>query len=153
MNIAEIVDKPAKFNITKNDENSYHASAEIGDRVIQLKLKRWRVKDNDTRWGFDFSQESKDGDDESYELTGSGNEFQVFATAKAFLEDAIQKKKPDVVYFEADKTRGESRARLYNRFTQRWQPKGYKHRIIATFDDTDYHAFIEENYYKKVYPT
>ena len=47
----------------------------------------------------------------SQEITGSGNQFQVFATIGSIFKDAVKRAKPDVILFKAEEA---SRVRLYN---------------------------------------
>lgn len=149
--VLEILDKPTPFQITKNTEKAFWAKSTINGRIIAFKFGKWAGAN---KWAFSFVQLGDDEDefDEgTFDATGSGKELEVFATAKAFLEAAIKEKKPDVVYFEASKTEGPSRAKLYKKFTSRWSPPGYKHRIVNADKDTDYHAYIQNDFYREIY--
>jgi hypothetical protein len=155
--LTEILDKPAKLEVYRDTDRTYRAKADINDRHLDFRLDRWP---DQGKWNFTFVEVDKTGDEDSdlwdeegetYDATGRGNEFVIFATAKAFIEDAIKVKSPNVIYFEADKMKGPNRAKLYNRFVQRWQPPGYKHRKVHTDKNTDYHAFVEKKFYAQTY--
>lgn len=151
MILSEILDTSTPLQSTKETDKVWTAQGKFGDREIEFKFAKW-PEPNIGRWNFTFTElgdEHEDG--ETFDATGKGNEFAIFATAKKFLEQAIAKYKPMVVYFEADKSTGDARASLYKRFTKRWVPNGYKHRIVHSEKGTDYHAYIENELYKKTY--
>lgn len=151
MKLNEILDKPTPLQTTRENEKVWAARATFGDREIEFKLGKWPAP-NDNKWNFYFvelGEEHEDG--ETFNATGKGNELAVFATAKKFLEMSIQKYKPNVIYFEADKSKGGSRAQLYRKFAKRWAPPGYTHAIVHDDEHADYHAFIENAFYKKTY--
>lgn len=158
MKLSEILDKAAPLTTVRDNERNLVASSIIGGRKIEFRFAGWPLP-NVGKYNFTFVQVAGDdeedddlySDGETYDKTGRGGELAVFATAKKFLEDAIAKKKPLVIYFEADKSQGESRAKLYDRFVKRWQPVGYRYRKLHNDKDTDFHAFIENEFYKKTY--
>ena len=143
MKLLEVLDKPLDVKIFKNTDRSYYGQSIINDRKIVFALDRWPEVG---KWNFTFYQLNADGnenyDEGLYNKTGSGKEFAVFATAKVFLEAAIKEKKPVMIHFDASTTEGSSRAKLYKRFTERWQPVGYVHRIVHVNQEAEYHAFI-----------
>ena len=65
----------------------------------------WAGNSNVRVWGFVFDANG------SQEITGSGNQFQVFATIGSIFKDAVKRAKPDVILFKAEEA---SRVRLYN---------------------------------------
>lgn len=152
MILTELLNKATPLTVLKDSDKSYKAKATFGNREIEFRFSKWPPP-NDNRWNFTFVELGDEDEDEdgTYKATGSGNELAVFATAKRFLEIAIAKYQPKVVYFEADKTQGSSRAKLYKRFTERWAPPGYKHRIMADEKDAIYHAYVEEKLHKQLY--
>lgn len=142
--------KPVDLEVTRDAERSYRAKAKFGNREIEYQFGKWPPP-NDNRWNFTFVELGDYEDGETFAPTGNGNQLEIFATAKHFLETVIKKFQPKVIYFEADKKDGKGRVNLYKRFTDRWVPPGYKHRIVADADDAVYHAYVEEKLYKQLY--
>jgi len=61
----------------------------------------------------------------NYDLTGTGDEFRVFATVAAIIRDWVRRNRPSVLTFSADKSDG-NRVRLYQRLINRLiQNSGY----------------------------
>jgi hypothetical protein len=156
MKIFEILNTNTTLTVVKDNGKSYRARAKFGGREIEFRMDRWP---DDSKWNFTFVQlgdgEDDEDDDrynedgETYDATGDGDQLAIFAAAKKFLEDALKMLKPSVVFFEADKTKGPSRAKLYNRFIKRWKLNGYTYRKVDGDAFADYHAFIEDEYYKE----
>jgi hypothetical protein len=144
----EVLDDAAPLKTGRTGDRTYRASAEIGGRTIEFRMDRWgQPVEVDGRtlmpWNFTFVElgdEHPQG--ETYAGTGRGGEFRVFATAKAFLEKAVWDREPGVIYFEADKTGGGGRGRLYQRLVRRWHPPGYSYRLVDTDKHADYHSFV-----------
>ena len=149
MKLTEILDRPMSIKIIQQTPKSYRGIIEIGERQIEFRFSAWPEPG---KWNFTFVElddEFRDG--ETFGATGRGNELQIFASAKKFLEDAIKLYSPKAVYFEADKSGKDSRASLYDRFVKRWQPEGYRHRKVFADDTQDYHAFVEKSFYDETY--
>lgn len=153
MLLTELFNKAADIVLKTQNSGSIYAKVDIGGRELGFKLGKWPKDSSDPKsnWTFTFVEYGDEDEDdefdlydegETYNVTGSGNEFEVFATAKKFLELAIKKVKPDVIHFEADKTFGENRAKLYTRMIKRWSPPGYHHEIHPT-EESDYYKFIK----------
>ena len=62
------------------------------------------------------------------EITGSGNEFVVFATVKNIIDEYMVKHSPDYLHFEAEEP---SRKKLYRRFVKNLSKR------VEMFDDKD----------------
>jgi hypothetical protein len=75
-------------------------------RFDRLGLARYDV------WALGFSRGV------TYDLTGTGDEFRVFATVAAIIRDWVQRVQPSALTFSADKSDG-NRARLYQRLINR----------------------------------
>lgn len=151
MNLFELSNSPSSIDIFKNTERHFYGRSTINDRQLLFKLDRWPY-DSDEKWNFVFIELDDDEDeygDGTFKKTGSGKEFEVFATVKAFLEMAIREKKPDVVFFEASKTEGLSRAKLYASLVKRWIPSNYIHKIVGDEADVIYHALVSKEYENK----
>lgn len=131
MKLLEILDKKIT-NFEVHDEEDSHGgnvlqiAAKIGDRKIQFHGESV-LHDKKTHWEINFSEEKADKK-HTYELTGSGNEFAVFAFIKQCMEILINKHHPDTIYFTADKADGESRAKLYEKLLRK-NLKGYNLRV------------------------
>jgi hypothetical protein len=155
MKIFEILNTNTTLTVVKDTEKSYRAKAKFGEREIEFRMDKWPEHG---KWNFTFVQLGDEEDDdrynedgETYDATGDGDQLAIFAAAKNFLEGALKKLKPVAVFFEADKIKGQSRAKLYNRFVQRWKLSGYTYRKVDADAFADYHAFVEDAYYKKHY--
>lgn len=147
----EVLDKASELKVIKHTEKTFRCKAIINNRDIEFRLDKWphdiTLEDEKryTPWNFTFVELNDDyRDGETYDKTGSGSEFEVFASAKKFLELGIDAVSPEVILFEADKTKGLSRTKLYKRFVQRWQPAGYRYRESNIKDDeVDYYSFVK----------
>ena len=131
--LTESLDKPLPFQITSNNEAEFQVEFQAGDRMIRFSAfnefdSDWDKEDNedmddDHEWSVEFSEIK--GHNASHGKTGSGNEFQVFATIKAILEKFAKERDPWFIRFEADKNDG-NRARLYAKMIKRNLPDGWK---------------------------
>ena len=150
MRLHEILDKPVKLNVVKHDPGkSYKARGTFGDREIEFKLNSWAT--DREHWNFTFVELGDDyTDGETFDATGKGSELAIFASAKAFLEDAIKVNNPGIIHFESEKATG-SRDKLYKRFVARWKPAGYTYREFADHSDVRYHGFVRDDIYARAY--
>lgn len=154
--LSEITDKPAELIWKLKSEKYLKAIATIGERKILFSLGRWPqhtadIAKNITNYGLTFSElDEDDEDDGTYDATGSGNEFQVFATVKAFLLECLKIAQPSAIHFEADKTSysfrtsRQSRVSLYKKFGKRWHPDGYHFELIANTEESEYFAYVKD---------
>lgn len=131
MRLLEILDKKIT-NFEVHDEEDSHGgnvlqiTAKIGDRKIQFYGDS-NIDDKKSYWDIGFTEEKSDKR-HTYELTGSGNEFAVFAFIKQCMEILIDKHHPDIIHFTADKTSGSNRAKLYEKLLRK-NLKGYNLRV------------------------
>lgn len=154
--LLEIGNNPIELKVTRDTEKSYRAKAIFGDREIEFRFNK-DIGFNDTKadkiknkWFLTFvelGEHHKNG--ETLNATGKGNEIAIFSTVKRFLDDSIAKFNPNVIYFEADKTKNDSRASLYKRFGKR-PPPGYKFRTINSDNSSDINAYIKNEFYDKI---
>lgn len=121
MKLLEVLDKPAKWEWVKKERWNLRARFEVGG----IKYA-WDATSNDHRvWGIGFFSINAPADKDLQGVTGTGNEFEVFATVKDIFKDFI-KTKPKLFSFEtSDNSRG--RDKLYTRFAKQIARKyGYK---------------------------
>jgi len=135
MILNEILD--TKFTNFKEDYNQddrvYETEAKIGDRTIHFYTDWTKFEDGKILSEIEFSETSpsKNGGKRTYQLTGSGNEFAVFAFIKQSIQGLIKNVNPDIIKFNALKTEdvGEGRARLYKKLFKR-ELKGYEMKVM-----------------------
>ena len=120
----EALDKPLSYNVTLNSSKYWIAEFKVDDRLIQFEAERIGGG-----WDIIFGEmDQRDGeytDGMKTKKTGKGNEFKIFATIKALLDQFIEDKKP--IMLSMDSHKGEpSRAKLYQRMISKNLPPGWK---------------------------
>lgn len=124
-----------KFTDFKEDHdeknNFYETEAKIGDRTIHFYADWFHFKqDGGKKYAeIEFSESKEDtfhangrtASRRTYKLTGSGNEFAVFAFIKQSIMQFIKLEDPDVIKFTSLKGEeaGANRSRLYLRLFKR----------------------------------
>lgn len=115
MILLELLDTTPNFEILLDKSGIFEVRSKIGKRTIDFNAFQSKiVLDNKVKWGVEFIENGYD-----YKLTGSGNEFKVFAFIKKCMEMLIEKHKPDIITFlsdKGDKSRTELYKRLLNKF-------------------------------------
>jgi hypothetical protein len=134
MKLFEILDKKfTELEVNEDNEDQYSVTSKIGNREINFDAQRW-TNDEYNYWEVDFSEVVKMSSDpkarkgHTYALTKSGNEFEVFAFIKQCMEQFIQKHKPNMIKFTADKEGSVNRASVYERLLKKFL-KGYSIKI------------------------
>lgn len=124
----EALNKAVPFEVTHVSDTSFIANFTVANRNLQFSADR----DGKKTWELVFSEMKRTKDEygsfylkHTFNKTGSGGEFEVFATLKAIIEKFISVKKPEVMYFSSDKE-DVSRATLYHALSRRFKPAGYK---------------------------
>jgi hypothetical protein len=94
---------------------NYSAQFDAGDRSIVVDIDR--IPRSGSHWEMAFG-EKRPGKPSSLEVTGSGDEFKVFATVIKITKEFMEKYDIDTLSFTADKSEG-NRAKLYHRMVER----------------------------------
>jgi hypothetical protein len=146
--LLEVLNQPVDFIITKNTEKNLTAKFVIDDKRITFTANRIVIpsfvedgKMDVDEWEIQF-YEISGGKAPSYDKTGTGKEFQVFATIKKILEYLIKEKDVKALVFTATE-KEKSRVRVYGTMLKRFKPAGFK---IETGEDD----WIEGTYFKLV---
>lgn len=117
--IKEALDKPLPYTVTNKTSKFFDARFKAGDREIVFSA----TYSGGSFWEISFSE--LNGNSESTMKTGSGNEFAVFATVKAILQEFIERYKPYRLTIDSHKGEG-NRTRLYQRMINKNLPSGWK---------------------------
>lgn len=94
----------------------YEAKFKAGDRVIQVSIDRLLSREG-SHWEMCFSERMPSGV-WSTKVTGSDDEFKVFATVVKITKQFMEKHDVDTLTFTAEKNEG-SRVKLYQRMVDR----------------------------------
>ncbi len=131
--ISESLDKPYKYKLVKSSRVN---AGKTGMEEYKFKTEDGRLG-NVTVDYYEFDENSEYPTigvmfsiDKSYDVTGGGDEFRIFATAVDVLGSVIRKSKPKEIHFSAnkdsDKSGGKGRGNLYVRMVKRFASKaGY----------------------------
>lgn len=103
----EVFNKPGAYEITKSSENLFKAKFLVKDNNYEVTAENH----DDEGWLFEFTLDGE------AELTGTGNEFEVFATVKEVFTVFIKKMKPEKFTFGASEDEP-SRVKLYKRMAK-----------------------------------
>lgn len=139
MILAELFDKPVPFKIITNDANSESGTLlyrfVINDSEYEAEFYR---SNSSYPWEFAFALlDNTGGSHDKMNVTGTGNEITVFATAIQILIDAINKTNAYKFRFTAD-TKEESRVKLYDRFIRMKLAKNFDIKRKAWADEVEY---------------
>lgn len=130
--IAEAFDKPYKYDLEKEDEETYYGYFRTQDgSVIQVMF--YGEEHPKHRFSYEWNIEfQRNG---SQQLTGQGDAMRIFATVIKVIEDFLKQESPKYASFSAlkeiedqDMGRAEklSREKLYSRLVKRFASKlGY----------------------------
>lgn len=128
MTLNELLDQPLKYEIEENTDRFFIAHFQTPKSST---IKFWAENEgamfdeDEGEWMISFGAMKKDGMVD-FDKTGKGDEFSVFSTIKAILDDFIKKKNPKVIEFSASKYDGENRGRLYAKMFKKNLPSGWK---------------------------
>ena len=144
--ITELMDKPLDWKMYVDQSNEFKADFELNDdltyifsAIVEIHTPPFIINMVDPTaniWVIEFSIE-----DGSFELTGTGNQFTVFATVADILKMFIFRRKPEIFYFSAKE---DSRIRLYNVFAKKIA-KNFKYNLYTVFAGDEYYIF-ERNF-------
>lgn len=128
MFISEILDTRARPNIVAQTQRTKVYDITVGGNKVIFTLSL----DSPGSWTFYFK-----GEDGSFDISGKGGEFKVFAAAKWIVDDLVKERAPNKIEFEAQKDvetdDPEKRVNLYRKFLKKHTP----HRYRVTERETD----------------
>ena len=111
--LTELFDRPARWR------EKPHPAMKVYKATIEGKELDVRIWDTGDDWQVMFKV------DDQVDVTGTGDEFTIFATVFDILDDFINQESPKVIEFEALKS-DQSRIKLYDRFVKRFASRrGY----------------------------
>lgn len=145
--LAEAFDSTVQSQITAQTPQQFQTVAKIGDRVIIFNA----VKEEHESWGVSFIEKSKKARDitdwippksdrETYKVTGSGNQMQVFSFVIQSIQKFLSLYHPNRMVFTALKEG--NRAVLYGKLLSRVKLSGYKLNAEATRENNDKKIFV-----------
>lgn len=120
--LMEIMDDPAPFKITTNTPGIVEAEFVIKDKEYSFMawynfdVRHPVTGENSQSWDIDFVldvRDTYDGVHPSIKITGTGDQFPIFATVAAIIRELIRLKNPSMISFSAKE---DSRVRLYKIF-------------------------------------
>jgi len=114
MKLNEILNSKADIEVYVNQAAMFVTKAAIGKRTIEFHAYKFKEV-----WSIEFNENGH-----TFDLTKSGNEFEVFAMIKKSMEMLIQEHDPKEMKFSANK-KDKSRASAYEKLLKRFIPKGY----------------------------
>lgn len=122
--VKEALDKPLPYKIVNKSPKFFNAKFTAGSRDIEFSADYTGAN----YWEISFSELLKKrpgpGARDTTKLSGSGNEFAVFATVKAIIEQFINEYHPSRLTIDSFK--GEAnRAKLYQRMIAKNLPNGW----------------------------
>ena len=124
MILDEILDKPLPWKLMFSGSEEWQASIKL-DSASEIRFTAHTEKE-DGPWFISFSENWEDEGKElsTYDKTGRGREFSIFASLKEVIFAFLKAKNPAVIKYEADKV-DHSRASVYKRLFIKHLP-GYK---------------------------
>jgi len=121
MKLNEILNRKVDYEVTSKTDVLFRAKAEIGNREIIFEAK---YDKQGKFWDIGFKERNDDGI--TYDTSGSGNEFEVFAMVKDCITEMIAHYKPDTLIFSADMGGDyDTRADVYERLMKKFKVPGY----------------------------
>jgi len=147
MKLNELLDRKVKYHVVEKEHHKFATGAKIGDRTIVFEAQ---YDPAEHTWEVTFEEFSEKNELGSYDVTGSGNELEVFSMIKGSMEEFIGRYTPDQVVFTASKKTGKSnRADLYTRLLNRFKIPGYK--LFKHDSKTGAYFKLTRNGYKGAY--
>lgn len=123
MLLTEILDQKVQCKVTANNPVVFRTSAVIGDRVIEFECSKTYDRDYEDCWDAHFQEKAQGSSKQTFGVSGSGNELQVFSMVRDSFAQFMEVHKPQAVRFSAAKDAGQdgnSRGNLYARLLQRF---------------------------------
>jgi hypothetical protein len=139
--VTEALNKPYPINWIIKNKSAWIADVKL-DGKSNHSMKIGIQKTESGSWNIMFTVDGKT------EKTGMGEQFRVFATVKKAIEDWWKYASQNLdhvksISFSADKSRDESRTRLYKRFANQFAKEtGF---TLGVIPDNSYDTFILKN--------
>lgn len=119
MLISEVLNSKVPYEVVDSSSTKFSTLAKVGTREMAFVAHQAHGHDEHPAdvWEVEFSEiDPKKSWGATYDLTGSGSEFQAFSFVRASLLEFVQRYYPHVIYFTADKPAGSNkRAELYTK--------------------------------------
>lgn len=127
--LTEILDSKTELKLVRETNRSMLHELDLGNgNIITFVTAAYDPE----WWKFYFKGEDADGN-ETFDLTGKGDQFKIFAASKQILNHLIQKHAPKKIEIEGMKSAGSSkRSDLYRKFLAKYTPPQYKVEEIET---------------------
>jgi hypothetical protein len=121
--IIELFDKPYTFKMIGSSKSELYYEFHTSTQKFTVGMDYNRLENT---WEVFFTDEEG-----RLGITGKENKetIRVFSTVMAVIKDFIKKKKPEKMYFSADKVEGKSRSKLYTTLVKTQTPSGYDYYI------------------------
>ena len=129
----EILNSKVEYEVVKDGRDTFSTKAKVGERIIHFAIER----DDDGPPGADsweavFWETNLQGNGMKFNATGSGDELQVFAMVSDALKQFVAQRKPEKIFFSADKKGDDAtRASLYDRLVRRFKAPGYEYERVT----------------------
>jgi hypothetical protein len=124
MKLNELLDRKVKYHVIEKELYKFATGAKIGGRTIVFEAMYDKAEN---QWTVQFEEFSEKDELGTFDVSGSGNELEVFSMIKGSMEEFIGRYTPDLVTFTASKKTGKTnRADLYTRLLNRFKIPGYK---------------------------
>jgi len=152
--IKELMDNPLDWQSVYDDDNRYSAEFDL-DNGLTYSLEAFLRHSYDitaievfrdlnitgTAWEIEFV--AIEGFKHNYKVTGTGDQFTVFATIADIIKMFIFRRKPDAFFFSAKER---SRVKLYRIFSQKLSKEfGYNVREGTLENSKDIYFVFERN--------
>jgi hypothetical protein len=150
----EVLNNPYKWEFeAENSSNDYFMYKFTTKPGVPYRVKLYS---QDQYWelsfNIDFNYITKlgKGVDDSFKISGTGDQFRIFATIQDIIKDFITKKNPNVIQFDAAEP---SRRRLYSTFTANFEkshPELFKTYLVWSTSTGADHYIMNRDFAKKV---
>lgn len=121
MLLSEVLNKPYKFKVTKDNPIWFQAYFHT-DEGTKVSFGAVSYSD-DTHWAISFHSQQPHETKGSFDTTGGGDQFRIFATVLAITAKFIKERNPDSIHFSAKEG---NRQNLYKKLIGKYAKKlGY----------------------------
>lgn len=136
MKLFELFNRPAEINIMTAGIYLFKAAFHVGDRTIVFRGD----KNSAGIWYLSFYQLGSGFENQVYDMTNDGGEFDVMSTVKKLMDIFIEKYQPKEILFSASKSE-DSRVKVYHRMVSRYMPPNYERDLDSKFTDPEFVTF------------
>lgn len=139
--INEAFDKPYPTEtVTSNKSKESHSFTTSEEHEYAIEFDMEESTGGEETWSSEFYLKNPPSKRQygQYSITGTGDQMRVFATVLSTMKDFLDRRRPKVLEFVANKTSGTSRDRLYSTLVNRYTPTGYR---VETQDFQSFNAY------------